>query len=828
MDERQMEDKRTARKRRWAERQERSRLNRSEGEALRKQRQELRAALDAVDEGKQELAEQISYTRFDQLPLSQRTQLGLERGGYKLLTPIQSDALHLALAGYDVLGAARTGSGKTLCFIVPLLELLYVEQWEAEMGIGALVLSPTRELALQIFKVLQLVGYKHVMSAALLTGGRDVNEERKRVSAISIIVGTPGRVLHHLEDDDSLVTDNLQMLVMDEADRLLDMGFREVLSGILKQLPTQRQTLMFSATQTTDVQMLGQMSLRNQRYVSAHAECAAPTPSTLCQNFVVVELHRKLDVLLLFLKRHPNDKFVVFVSTCNQVRYMYLAFAKILKKMHLPCMCLTSKMKQFRREEVFLTFCRCKNAVLFCTDVAARGLDFPLIHWSVQFDCPDSAQTYIHRAGRTARAGARGVSLLFLTPREVPMLSFLAHKHIPLREIAVRPQMLRESKEIFVALVVQGLKYEAQKAFIAYLRSVYFAANKLVFDVKSIDVAPFAHSLGLMKVPDMSELGNLQRGAKNLPWDVVNFMAKRDAKEVADAKSRRERHLTASDMFRTLQQKQRYATTDSTDVDLAADANINGEDEEKNDPFLVKKPHEKGNEDHLDEGMQLTFTERMAGLSKRKVRKYIESADLRVRDLGLSKRVVYDEDDDAEEDEINMRVANEGQDISINVEGGSGSDNDLGDVPEKFAERLRQRVTQDSAADNERAKKLRRLRRLQRSGKISRKTALEDISAPKGTTDAVDSDDHTDDNSPQQSSNDYDDGDISVHSSDSFTRLIKAAKGELFSDNEDEDISSSDNGNFETEKKKKKKIKKKKEEKRLKKIKNNPTPQKSK
>ena len=147
-----------------------------------------------------------------------------------------------------------------------------------------------------------------------------------------------------------MTLDNLQIFCMDEADRLLDLGFRETLTNIIKYLPQQRQTLLFSATQTSDVQMLAQLSLHNPQYVSTHDMQHAPTPTTLCQNFIIVELAQKLDVLHLFLKRHPNDKIVVFVSTCNQVKYMYLTFSKILKKTRIPSMCLTSKMKQFRRE----------------------------------------------------------------------------------------------------------------------------------------------------------------------------------------------------------------------------------------------------------------------------------------------------------------------------------------------------------------------------------------------------------------------------------------------------------------------------------------------
>ena len=138
-----------------------------------------------------------------------------------------------------------------------------MEKWGTEDGVGAMILSPTRELALQIFKILQVVGYKHTFSAALLTGGRDVKEERKRLHAISIIVGTPGRILQHLSETSNITTDNLQLLVMDEADRLLDMGFRDTINGILDSLPTNRQTLLFSATQTKDVKMLADMSLKD-------------------------------------------------------------------------------------------------------------------------------------------------------------------------------------------------------------------------------------------------------------------------------------------------------------------------------------------------------------------------------------------------------------------------------------------------------------------------------------------------------------------------------------------------------------------------------------
>ncbi|KAK7196366.1 ATP-dependent RNA helicase [Novymonas esmeraldas] len=809
-----------AKQQRWQERQERSKESRGELEELQLRCADLRRDLESIAEsGEANTSAAHQYSKFTELPISQRTQMGLERGRYTTLTPIQRDTLHLALAGLDVLGAAKTGSGKTLCFVVPALERLYREHWSADMGVGALLLSPTRELALQIFKVMQLVGHKHVLSAALLTGGRDVQEERKRLHAISIIVGTPGRVLHHLQDDAELVLDNMQLFCMDEADRLLDMGFREAITNILKYLPPQRQTLLFSATQTTDVQMLAQMSLKNPRYVSTQAITAAPTPTTLCQNFAVVELHRKLDALLMFLKRHPNDKIVVFVSTCNQVKFMYLAFSKILKKMRIPSMCLTSKMKQFRREEVFLTFCRCKSAVLFCTDVASRGLDFPLVHWVVQYDCPESAQTYIHRAGRTARAGARGVSLLLLTPSETPMLSYLHHKHVPLREIAIKPDCLTSSHEIFVALVVQGLKYEAQKAFIAYLRSVYFASNKNVFDVAAIDVAAFAKSLGLLVVPDMSELQNLQRGAKNLPWDVVNFLAQRG--DGGRTLTRKEKHLQATDMHRVMEQRQKFAnkngalhSDDGTTTTTAAaeEEKDQGDGSDDEDGFLVKKttttsagPGRTDAAAAPAKQLRLTVDERMAGLSKNKRRKLIETPDLRVRDLGINQRITFHDDDDdsaeeAEEDGVpdkkqRSRVGANDEDDDANAtttmtallrdavdrrrrhaedQSGDSDASTDSDGSVGFAERLQSRVQATKGDDLERAKKMRRLRRLQRQGRVSRKSTIEESGVK------------TANGGPRPVDSDYDeDDDSDADSTGSISRLLTAARGELYSDDED-------------------------------------------
>jgi len=199
---------------------------------------------------------------FAELPISKRTLEGLGAASWVEMTEIQRGALPLALAGKDVLGAAKTGSGKTLSFIIPVLETLYRLQWTPMDGLGALVISPTRELALQIFDVLKKAGSKHSFSAGLVIGGKDVKEERDRLVRMNILVCTPGRLLQHMDETPNFDCSNLRLLVLDEADRILDMGFEANVNAIIENLPKARQTLLFSATQTKSVRDLARLSLK--------------------------------------------------------------------------------------------------------------------------------------------------------------------------------------------------------------------------------------------------------------------------------------------------------------------------------------------------------------------------------------------------------------------------------------------------------------------------------------------------------------------------------------------------------------------------------------
>lgn len=288
--------------------------------------------------------------------------------------------------------------------------------------------------AVQIFEVLKSIGAFHSFSAGLVIGGKNLKSERDRLSRMNILIATPGRLLQHMDQTLGFDCDNLQVLVLDEADRILDMGFQKTLNAIVANLPKQRQTLLFSATQTDSVQDLARLSLKNPTFVGVKEEDnAAATPRNLEQHYIVCELPNKLDLLFSFIKTHLQVKALVFLSTCKQVRYVFETFCKLHPG--TPLLHIHGKQKQSKRLEVFQKFTTSKHAFLFATDIAARGLDFPAVDWVVQLDAPEDAETYIHRVGRTARYQSQGKALLFLLPsEEAGMVKALKGKEIPIHK----------------------------------------------------------------------------------------------------------------------------------------------------------------------------------------------------------------------------------------------------------------------------------------------------------------------------------------------------------------------------------------------------------
>jgi ATP-dependent RNA helicase DDX10/DBP4 len=420
------------------------------------------------------------------------------------MTDIQRKAVPLALKGHDILGAAKTGSGKTLSFIIPVLENLYrLQHVGADAGLGALILSPTRELAIQIFDVFRKVGkHGHMFSAGLLIGGKSLESERQALPKMNILVATPGRMLQHLSQTAAFSVDDLKMLVLDEADRILDMGFQRDVDAIIDYLPKERQTLLFSATQSKKVSDLARLSLQDPEYVSVHAEDKSATPKSLQQNYIICPLEEKLDTLWSFIQASKKSKILCFFSSAKVVRFVYESFRHM--QPGIPLLHIHGRQKQGARLDTTAKFSAAKNSCLFATDVAARGLDFPAVDFVIQVDCPDDVDTYIHRVGRTARYNREGRGVLFLAPSEEEgMLQRLEAKKVPVEAINVRQKKRQSIKDQLQNMCFQdpALKYLGQKAFMTYVKSVYLQKDKEVFKLKEYDLEAYAASLGLPGTP---------------------------------------------------------------------------------------------------------------------------------------------------------------------------------------------------------------------------------------------------------------------------------------------------------------------------------------
>ncbi|KAI6112360.1 DEAD-domain-containing protein [Pisolithus croceorrhizus] len=496
--------------------------------------------LDVLDRTAMEFEPQNGLRAFVDLPISTHTKRGLKKCFFVEMTDIQASSIPVSLKGKDVLGAARTGSGKTLAFLIPTLEILYRRKWGPQDGLGALIISPTRELAVQIFEVLRSIGCFHSFSAGLVIGGKSLKDERDRLSRMNILVATPGRLLQHLDQTFGFECDHLQVLVLDEADRILDMGFARTLSALLTHLPKSRQTLLFSATQTQSVAQLARLSLKDPTFIGVDKEQSKiDTPETLSQYYSICELDKKLDVLWSFIKMHLQSKVLVFLSSGKQVRFVFETFRRM--QPGIPLLHLHGKQKQSARLAVYTRFTSSQHAVLFATDIAARGLDFPSVDWVLQADAPEDAETYIHRVGRTARYDSSGKGLLLLLPSEQEgMLAALERKGVKIEPIKIRSSKTRSIQNELQKLAFQDpeVKYLGQRALVSYFRSVHLHKDKSIFKVEDLPVEKFSESLGLPGTPKIKFLSRAQtKGRKNASRAATAVQAEDESERKDDLSS---------------------------------------------------------------------------------------------------------------------------------------------------------------------------------------------------------------------------------------------------------------------------------------------------
>jgi ATP-independent RNA helicase DbpA len=338
--------------------------------------------------------------------------------GFETLTPIQTEAIPLLLEGRDLVGQSRTGSGKTAAFGLPILQRLSLEKRE----IGALVLCPTRELSMQVARELRKFGRTLPgLTVVTLTGGEPARAQMVALEqGAHIAVGTPGRVIDHLQRR-SLRVHGLTTVVLDEADRMLDMGFLEDIEKILKALPPTRQTVFFSATFPDSFESLSQKHQKNPVRIGAGPE--DQHQADIRHLLVRVDPAQKLKALRWSLENHPHESALVFANLKRTVAEL----GETLAAAGVSVDTLSGDLLQPERERVMAKFRNGSTRVLVATDVAARGLDIQQLELVVNFDIPDEPEIYVHRVGRTGRAGKKGLAIALCTREEQELLPAIEH-----------------------------------------------------------------------------------------------------------------------------------------------------------------------------------------------------------------------------------------------------------------------------------------------------------------------------------------------------------------------------------------------------------------
>eukprot|EP00978_Attheya_sp_CCMP212_P041144 scaffold232183_cov55-Attheya_sp.AAC.1 len=709
---------------------------------------------------------------FRALPISLATLRGLEESQFVELTEIQNLCLPHALAGRDILGAARTGSGKTLAFLVPLLETLY-RSFHSD-GPGAIVLSPTRELALQIFAVLRKIGSHHAFSAGLLVGGKsEFRIEQAHVGSTHILIATPGRLLQHLEQTPDLDTSQLKILVLDEADRILDMGFRDQLVRILDYLPAgrgnrtistsqepnsqyhdgTRQTLLFSATQTKRVADLAALSLNKPEYIGVYDKAKMTTPPNLQQSLVVVPLEHKLNAIYSFIRSHLKSRIIVFMASCSQVRHAWDVFCSL--QPGLSVLALHGKMAQERRTQIYFDFIqkRPQGTVLFATDVAARGLDFPDVDWVVQADAPEDVDMYIHRVGRTARYTRGGKALLMLLPTELDSFTHLLKDQakLPIRQVHINPTKTVTVTQRAAGLVASkpALNALAKKAFKSYVRSYHLQPNKGLFDFPKIlpSLDDFSTSLGLASTPSVRFLKKV-KGRDDL----------RAKKNVNHKLHRLKEQIKAERLQKKIEQ-----LGNAGDLLLKKKKRSKEESEEDDDDdglLVVKQKHKWGKETEDDENLPEVDLHQV---SKARNAKRIR---IDASHNPNNKRVVFT-DDGEEQDVSTMSMSNTTTTTSQDDETTGKQTSTLEQANEDYVNQIRERLDKnqelDRAEEKERVREKHKKRRIQEKGDLSEEESEdEEGGVTLGNEDDNKnlSEDQDDDNEPSDySSDDSDDDD---------------------------------------------------------------------
>lgn len=467
----------------------------------------------------------LSETRFDQCSVSPLSLKGIKDAGYERMTVVQEATLPVILEGKDVLAKAKTGTGKTVAFLLPSIEVVVKSpptgRAQKLPPILVLVMCPTRELASQAAtEAKKLLKYHPSLGVQVVIGGTRLAQEQKRMQAnpCQILVATPGRLKDHIENTAGFATRlmGVKVLVLDEADHLLDMGFRRDIEKIIDAVPKQRQTLLFSATVPQEVRQICHIALkRDHEFINTVEEGSEETHSQVRQFHLVAPLDKQFSLLYVLLKEHITEdvdyKVLVFCTTAMVTRLV----ADLLSKFNLNVREIHSRKTQSYRTKVSDEFRNSKGIILVTSDVSARGVDYPDVTLVIQVGLPSDKEQYIHRLGRTGRKGKQGQGILLLSPWEEFFLS--TNKDLPITKASEPLVDLKTRKKVEQELSHVEMKNK-EAAYQAWLG--YYNSNKEVGRDKRrlVELAnEFSRSMGLSNPPAISKNVLGKMGLRNVP-----------------------------------------------------------------------------------------------------------------------------------------------------------------------------------------------------------------------------------------------------------------------------------------------------------------------
>lgn len=394
-----------------------------------------------------------NHTPFSALGLDESLLQAVHEAGYQQPTPIQAKAIPMALTGRDLMASAQTGTGKTAGFTLPILHRL--AQMRASKAIRALVLVPTRELAIQVHSSFQTYGKHTSVKAAAIYGGVDFDEQLQLLNeGVDVLVATPGRLLD-LINRKHIGLESLRILVLDEADRMLDLGFREDIERILKTAPVKRQNLLFSATFSKDIKQLAHDFMRHP--VKVELENPNSAAKTVLQSFYPVDQQDKPEILSYLINGGGWKKALVFVRTKKAANRI----AELLEEDGINAQAIHSDKSQYLRIRTLEDFKDNYFNVLVATDVAARGLDIEQLPLVINYDLPKVPQDYVHRIGRTGRAGQAGRAISLVNPEEKKLLTSI--QQLIKKPLDIEPLPYFEHGEVRVADITEPVSNTRKK-----------------------------------------------------------------------------------------------------------------------------------------------------------------------------------------------------------------------------------------------------------------------------------------------------------------------------------------------------------------------------